>query len=159
MGIDIHGWIERKHESKAAERTKWYGIVKIDSFFAADSGMYGCLFGVGNRFEFEPIVNLRGLPDDASQEVINDTWVGMSHSHTWITQLEIENIDWDETSLDASKFTYVDEKGQQFKMNRKISRRENLQWDKQWQYLFKRMIAFSDNFGSKNIRLVVYFDS
>jgi hypothetical protein len=103
MGVDIEGWVEIKPKNREG---KWVAHTWIDhTLVPGDSFAFGCLFGVRDWI-FRPIAAGRGIPEDASEEVkecalISDD--GYSHSYTWITWAEIQNIDLDEEAEDLSR--------------------------------------------------------
>ena len=93
MSVEIYGVIEGLKEDK------WHFIREIDVDQSYDS--FGSLFGVKNYTNLPPIAPARGIPEDASEEtkILYKASIIRCNSifgETYITQSEIENIDWEE---------------------------------------------------------------
>lgn len=108
MGCDIHGWVEiRTHN--------WYAMVNIEGCTGRSYDTYGCLFGVRNSANFEPVAKRRGLPDDLSIKARRDYQSAESdhHSMSYLTYEEIQDIDWSESAQDSDgRVAVVDEDGE-----------------------------------------------
>ncbi len=76
--------------------TRSYDLFGILADVRNGSGFGGCDLGDG----FIPIVEPRGVPDDASpafkEEV--ESWGGNAHSTSWITVKELLEYDWNQTT-------------------------------------------------------------
>lgn len=95
MGTDIHGCIEFdwSHENNDL----WRCGVVIDYLVGRSYDTFGSLFGVRNPARFDPIAPKRGIPDPCSDYVKENVW---GHSQTYVTQAELEDVDWDGKALD-----------------------------------------------------------
>jgi hypothetical protein len=181
MGTDIGGWVEVK------QYTSWYGVIRVQDILDRHYDMFGCLFGVRNYAGFVPVVEQRGMPDDASHEVKDDWWHTISKAHTWISWEEIRGIDWDEPAekLDQRVHYYQRDENGEWRFYQKAAggypphikvdkeqaieidgilykvermvRRDALVY--QWEFLFKMMEMLAERYGAENVRLVVWFDN
>ncbi|MFF3137718.1 hypothetical protein [Streptomyces mirabilis] len=109
MGTDISGFVECRawqlHEE--GEDSVWRAA--IDLFFlniTRNYDAFGCLFGVRNYANFQPLAMDRGLPVDASETVRAELdqlaqWPDQAYGTTWITWAEIKEVDWDEPAEKA----------------------------------------------------------
>lgn len=62
MGASIHLYFECKTDT-------WWEFVETDVSHPGEYDMMGCLFGIRNHCNFEPIAPPdRGIPDDASDQ-------------------------------------------------------------------------------------------
>lgn len=108
MGTDIYGWIECKTEASAPS---WQAVKNLaDVYHGRDYTAFGCLFGVRNILDFEPIAADRGLPADISPEVAAEAGYftnGNLCCHTWITWAQVQQINWEETSKRVEWAIYV----------------------------------------------------
>lgn len=110
MGCDVHGWIEIR-PYKTVDPKFWTSVIKIDNIVGRNYDMFGLLFGVRNYCNFKPIAEGRGMPKYAEHQKKDDEEDNRSyaqiesddldvdgHSHTWISQSEIEKINWEAKS-------------------------------------------------------------
>lgn len=90
MGCDIHSYAEKRVNGEWEQ-------VGIAPFDWRNYGMYGFLAGVRNYSGVPPIAPLRGLPDDASAAVKeeSETWDGDGHSHSWLAVAELLAFNYD----------------------------------------------------------------
>jgi len=105
MGTSLHLNVECKTD------TGWE-FVETDVSHPGGYDMMGCLFGIRNHCNFEPIVPPdRGIPDDASDQFDplrdNDEFLT-----TWVGLDEIEAVDWNEYANSRdSRVSFYDENG------------------------------------------------
>ncbi len=73
-----------------------YNLFAILADVRNGRGFAGCDTGDG----FNPIVEPRGIPEDASDSVREDSegWGADGHSHSWLTLTEILAFDWTQTT-------------------------------------------------------------
>lgn len=92
MGCDIHGHAERRNA-----HGQWERIDGLAPFDWRGYGMFGFLAGVRNYSGIRPIAKPRGLPADASREVVEDyeSWDGDAHSASWLSVEELLAFDYD----------------------------------------------------------------
>lgn len=113
MGCDIHSFAEMK------KKTRW---VKVGDVFPLDDfdkewykkdfsdspfdwrgyGMFGFLANVRNYSEVPTIIEPRGFPEDASEDVKEawEEWEGDGHTPSWITAQELLDFDYDQVFWD-----------------------------------------------------------
>lgn len=111
MGCDIHLYTERKYEREGKypiwicrdhyilneyyilypefENEKEYKIKPI--YNNRDYTLFAALVGVRNDGTIEPISAPRGLPEDVSRVVYQESqsWGSDGHSHSWLTAAEL----------------------------------------------------------------------
>jgi hypothetical protein len=100
MGTDINGWVEIK--SLLSE--DWLpAICNVTVLVERNYDAFGCLFGVKNHAHFRPIAAERGLPEDLSPEVRQQSEKaaqlaaqGAFLSPSWVLWSELKAIDWEE---------------------------------------------------------------
>ena len=109
MGCDIHSYAEVLNSSTG----KWEvvgDVFPLSEFDREWSGkdfgphpfdwrsysMFGFLAGVRNYSYCEPLVMPRGLPDDASEEILAEAhdWGIDGHSHSWLMLRELVGFDY-----------------------------------------------------------------
>jgi hypothetical protein len=100
MGTDIDGWIEVATEL-TPQMFVWSAVVRVALLLDRDYDAFGCLFGVTNYADFQPIAPNRGIPTDASEIVQHEIASladvpGALLWPTWIAWSEVQTIDWDE---------------------------------------------------------------
>jgi hypothetical protein len=97
--IDLRGRVECRVSSRSASVAIWQVAADLAALrIPRDYDAFGCLFGVTNYAHFRPVAADRGLPADASDDVVA-AHAGSGRSAfgaTWVGWLEIEAIDWDE---------------------------------------------------------------
>lgn len=148
MGTDIHGWVEVVQNLDTGPR--WVGVIRITDIIFRTYGMFGCLFGVLNSFEFEPVAAGRGIPEDASYDVHSDGGDPRDPAPgaSWVLWSELDKINWEEHGSRA----LPDDNG----AARTFARKETIQ--PSWEVLFKMMAALAKWRGEGRVRLVVWFD-
>lgn len=188
MGTDINGWVEirRRYEGvKPPYDIQWYGVIMVASLVDRNYDMFSSLFGVtGHSIRFTPVAPGRSLPLDISEEAGNDylTWDDCVMGETWISWMEIQEIDWDEEAVDGRPHEYVPDgsgglvfarksapssadaivEGNTWQVGEsvfrveKVARRESLRRD--WQLLFRLMEDLAAEYGDDSVRMVVWFD-
>lgn len=99
MGIDIAGWVE------VLEFNQWKAVIRVTDIVSRNYDAFGCLFGVMNSACFEPLAAGRGVPDDASDELITDflSWEDDAFDPTWIGWEELANLDPGEAALEPDQ--------------------------------------------------------
>lgn len=187
MGVDIDGWIEVRDKplDDFFSEITWFGVIQVGVLLHRNTNAFGCLFGVRNPSGFVPIAAHRGLPPDASDRVRGEIKEPDEyHSHTWVTWSELQQVDWDESVINAFINTYRkgedgawindggyiprepieyiegkawEEKGRLHKIER-LTRAEAIQKGA-FGLVFDLMKRLSEDFGDDYVRLVVWFDS
>ena len=98
MGCDIHAFAERRTESGA------YEFIELDDppFDVRSYGLFAFLAGVRNYSDIQPLAEIRGCPDDASDyvKVERDDWEYDGHSHSWLSIDELLAFDYDSFTED-----------------------------------------------------------
>ncbi|MDX1992550.1 MAG: hypothetical protein SF029_09175 [bacterium] len=128
MGTDISGWVE------IPKFDRWRGVIKIDGLLYRNYLLFELLFGVRNRSFAAPIAEKRGIPHDASPEVLLHFSDSDLHQGTsWVGWDELSVIRWE----DYPDITLTTD----------------------WQVLFKLMqlLAEQEGIGASRTRLVVGF--
>jgi len=93
-------WVSADNWEDNPDYPKWSTRPKTINYTSRFySGRDYFLFGVlgGVRYDCpNPIAAYRGLPDDVSQDVKeeSDSWSGDGHSHSWVGLTELINADW-----------------------------------------------------------------
>ncbi|MEO7720073.1 MAG: hypothetical protein ABIY70_28120 [Capsulimonas sp.] len=179
MSVDINGWIEIRPYAAS-----WHGAIRLDAFAPSNYDMFSCLFGVRPFAPFIPIAASRGLPDDISEAASSNylEWEEI-FGESWIMWSEIQKIDWSEEVLDIRPHRYEltngdlvfrgkasandgdnvtegaawTESGFVYRVEN-ISRREALDGSREWRLLFQLMESLTRDYGSENVRMVVWFD-
>ncbi len=85
MGCDIHGHIEYRYSSG---KRQWFNFAAVD--INRDYVLFGYMAGVRKK-DVEPVVPLRGFPEDASLWVLSEwhEWDGDGHHPGWLTYDEL----------------------------------------------------------------------
>jgi hypothetical protein len=99
VAIDLHGRVECRTSPRSAPVATWRSAVDIAALrLPRDYDAFGCLFGVTNYAHFRPVAAERGLPTDASDDVVAAHAAAGRHAFgaTWLSWPEVEAIDWDE---------------------------------------------------------------
>ena len=96
MGCDIHTYAEKKTE------TRYEYISGLVPFDYRSYGTFGFLADVRNYSDVTPISACRGVPADASKEVIaeQNQWDCDGHSHSWLSVDELASFDYDQIMED-----------------------------------------------------------
>lgn len=104
-------WLKEQAEKESGD-TRWYrDRVKVVWYDDCNYNLFAILANVRNSFDFVPIAEPRGLPDDLSDEVkalvdpsddddSNDVWLG-DHSHSWLTVQELLDYDWNQETAEG----------------------------------------------------------
>ncbi|MGC5031868.1 hypothetical protein [Micromonospora sp. DT229] len=90
MGTDIAGGVEIR---PCGPGSPWLLTDLSLDDLPRDYDAFGLLFGVRNYAGFDPVAPGRGLPDDASPDLLalqSDD----EHDHTWVTWTQLAHIDW-----------------------------------------------------------------
>lgn len=91
MGTDIAGGVEIRPRGRGSP---WLlADVSLDAL-PRHYDAFGLLFGVRNFAGFEPVAPGRGLPEDASPELLGLQLADSEHGHTWVSWTELAHIDW-----------------------------------------------------------------
>ncbi|MEV1329889.1 hypothetical protein AB0J20_09975 [Micromonospora costi] len=91
MGTDIAGGVEGRPNGPGSP---WrLADISLDAL-PRHYDAFGLLFGVRNYAGFEPVAPGRGLPDDASPELLGLQLADSEHGHTWVSWTELAHIDW-----------------------------------------------------------------
>ncbi|MDW5328327.1 hypothetical protein [Plantactinospora sp. KLBMP9567] len=107
MGTDIAGGVEIRPHGPGSP---WLlADVSLDAL-PRHYDAFGLLFGVQNYAGFEPVAPGRGLPEDASPDLLGLQLVDSEHGHTWVAWTQLARIDW---SVQASR---VDDRIHEYKL-------------------------------------------
>jgi hypothetical protein len=172
LGCDIHGWLEVRG------KRSWKAIKTIPT--NRDYDMFGILANTRNYVNAVPISDPRGLPEDVSIKVKKESndWGAGGHSHSWLSYEDIKNYDWTQvfhdgrisevdikTGKEISKSTYTslqDHPEEAEKHGVKLEYRTRIAKDliKQcWNDCFAEMAKLSETYGTRNVRIVFWFDN
>lgn len=111
MGCDIHGHIE-VDKSHNEDVTRWISAGTLFPFVGRSYDAFGCLFGVRNYSNFNPVAPDRGIPRPMSRSAKEDyeSWKQDAHSQSFLNYTEIQDIDWDETADEVdARYSVLDE--------------------------------------------------
>jgi hypothetical protein len=160
MGADIHGWVEVEDddmfESGNHIVSVWHGVIKIDHLVHRSYGMFGSLFGWRNGYGFRPIVDVRGAPEDQSEEYFVAKQSFEQEGATWISAVELAAVDWNEEGedyLDETTHTVESEPGP----GRRRSRRGDY-FNGGWAVLIELIGRLAQEYGPHHVRLLVWFN-
>jgi hypothetical protein len=158
MGADISGWVEVEEVYESGNHTfgEWHGVIKIDDLVHRSYGMFGSLFGWRNGYGFRPIVNVRGAPEDQSEEYFLAKQSFGQEGATWISAIELASVDWNEEGdhyLDETTHTVEGEPGPG---RRRIRRGDYLNGG--WAILIDFIDRLAKEYGAEHVRLLVWFD-
>ena len=70
MSTSIYGKIEIKKYDTGFD--DWYSIIDVGIALTENYDLFGCLFGVRNPANFNPLFESRGQPEDCSQDLLSD---------------------------------------------------------------------------------------
>lgn len=106
MGTDIAGWVE------VLQDTGWQGVIFVWPLVEREYGVFGSLFGVRNEDDFVPAFPARGVPEDASTEVLDELGKmgDLAVGATWALWDEIRRLDWDEKGDNLTRRAVIWEK-------------------------------------------------
>jgi hypothetical protein len=132
-----------------ADDEAWYAVINAGQLLEQSYHTFGSLFGVRDRSRFSPIAAHRGLPDDASETVIEEggtppdgkNWSAY-HSHTWISWAELKAVNWAEIEDAPGEL---------------VTRQSAL--SSSFVLVFELMEILARHEGDEKVRLVVWFDS
>jgi hypothetical protein len=181
MGCDIHAWLEIRYDNQWSTPDS----KALDLDRAYDT--FGLFFGVRNQANLSPVAERRGFPHDASALVCQEyqKWSDDAHSVSWLTWADVESMDREQTLFDSriheydaagtylgvfaesSRLTPLEymalARGETVTKDGHLFRREhvkaldNLSTD--WRVTLDRMQALAADYGTGNVRLVVWFDN
>ncbi|WP_329305829.1 hypothetical protein [Streptomyces anulatus] len=149
MSTDISGMIECRPGARIwgpdDEDSVWE--VGIDLYLLNQGNAYdglACLFGVRNSYDFRPLAEDRGFPDDAS-DGLREEFAGYGGSPdvygtTWLTWAELDATDWQETNISGTR-----------------TRASAAGIDTAWGRVWSVMRTLSEVHGAENVRLVAWF--
>ncbi|MGC0329409.1 hypothetical protein RKD23_002399 [Streptomyces sp. SAI-170] len=144
MGISIWGKVECRtgHGAWDYEDEDWDCAIDLDLLLLHnDYASFGCLFGVRDVYDFEPLFAGRGLPGDASTPTRSAIGF-LCKSTSWFTWAEMQGVDWDERSACRDA----------------VTRREVVLEKDVWLPLWDVMRTLARLHGDDNVRLVVAFE-
>jgi hypothetical protein len=140
MGIDITGWVEVNDPYTG----EWDGAIRINYLVGRTYHMFALLFGVKNGWKYRPMAQNRGIPTDASTQVILERGAAKKNgliAPSWIALSEIQQLTPGGTPPESGG---VDP-----------STKEAL--TPGWQMLFELMEILGHRYGARRVRLVVWF--
>ncbi len=107
LGTDIAGGVEiRPHGPGSPWLLTDVSVDALPRHYDA----FGLLFGVRNFAGFEGVAASRGLPPDASTELLTFRLADSEHDHTWVTWAQLARIDW------TAQATRVDDRIHEYKL-------------------------------------------
>ena len=122
MGCDIISFVERKNR----ETQKWEVVrdcIKVNEYYREFHGkdiisspfdwrnydMYAFLAGVRNRSCITPIVEPRGIPNDASEEIVSLYNREPGHTSSYLTVEELLAFDYDRSISEMEEYLEEDD--------------------------------------------------
>lgn len=168
MGCDIHGNLEVKEEGK------WKFIEEIPNVRSYD--MFGILAGVRNYVNAMPISEPRGCPEDISDGTNKklEHWDFDGHSHSWLTYRDFLVYDWSQVFKDGristidkatgkemskASYTYLqDHPNPKYVLDYLDRLAEDL-IPESWEKFLRKMGKLAFKYGSRNVRIVFWFDN
>ncbi|GAB2958220.1 hypothetical protein GCM10027280_53680 [Micromonospora polyrhachis] len=91
MGTDIAGGLEIRPSGPGSP---WLlADLSLDAL-PRHYDAFGLLFGVRNYAGFAPVASGRGLPEDASSDLLGLQLTDGEHDHTWVAWAELARVDW-----------------------------------------------------------------
>lgn len=112
MGCDIHGYVEVDKKHYDEDDSWWKSAGDIFPFVGRAYDSFGCLFGVRNYAQFDPVAADRGIPDNAGRTVKEEyeSWGIDAHSASHLYYSEVQEIDWLETAENPDeRYSILDE--------------------------------------------------
>ncbi len=118
MGTDIHVYIEQKTiKNDNPLMTEWisvdewindsyFEIMEVRKRYWTDRNylLFAILANVRNHYNIQPISLPKGLPDDVSPEVKNQSdEENYAHTRSWLTLKELLEYDWQQTMADDNE--------------------------------------------------------
>lgn len=167
MSTWLFGEVEYRDKAFGSE---WFAVINAGCLIVGDYDLYGCLFGVRNYANFEPLFANRGLPEDCCESV-KQSFCDDFHSPTFCSFSELRSINLEEysTKPDERQWYTLQSKNGPIRIKgnappgvdaepaRRMQRAEALS-NEGYQTVYKLMAVLADRFGEENVRLVVYFD-
>lgn len=159
MGTSIYGSVEIKKFDDGFD--DWYSIIDVGMALGGDYDVFGCLFGIRNYANFEPLFANRGFPNNFSHDFYKtESWKNV----TWCTYQELLNVDLDEKGvlshqrfeLSNGIFGLPENEIQEGK--RKYMTRGQALSHPDFQQLMELMSVLAKRYGNDGVRMVVYFD-
>lgn len=97
MGCDIHMHVEKRVNDAYQKMTELRFADGPAPFNWRSYGLFGFLAGVRNYSDVPPLSQPRGLPDDVSTSVReeSDDWGCDGHSHSWLSVEELASFNYD----------------------------------------------------------------
>jgi len=171
MGADIHGFLEVKKKSE------WKCKGEIPRNRCYD--MFGILADVRNFVNAIPISKPKGTPKNVTKETEEglEQWFMDGHSYSWLNWNEIEKYNWEQIFHDGRISTIERETGREIdkasysyaaECNKSPDKFEYKYLDRVakdivkkcgWKDFFDKMKKLADKHGSKNVRIVFWFDN
>ena len=169
MSTSIYGYVEIKKFDSGLD--DWFSVIDVGIAMTGNYDIFGCLCGVRNYANFEPLFPSRGLPSDCSDEIVSEVEQGDYHSATWCTFRELQEIDLKELSVEPDQRFLGEEKTkkgiitvkrfpsseEEYKKRKYLSRGDALN-DQEYLQLMELMKVLAKRYGAEGVRMVVYFD-
>lgn len=170
MSTSIYGSVEIKKFNLGFD--DWFEIIDVGIALTGNYDLFGCLFGVRNYANFNPLFQDRDFPPDCSDEVSKKFHSEEMYRHlTWCSFHELKNVNLDEIA-DKPDSRIFDEaqtpKGkivikrflegpEETHKARHMSRRQALD-DPDYIQLLELMEVLAKSYGDEGVRMVVWFD-
>ena len=165
MSTEIYGAVEIKMFDWGSDA--WYSVIDAGMFLPANYDLFGCLFGVRNYANFEPLFSSRGAPPDCCDSLLSAYKANDGHhDFTWCFYSELKRIDLSELSLEPNQ-RFWDTKStppmkrlptseEEQEQRTYTTRREALSVP-EFQQLLELMSVLAKHYGEEGVRLSVYF--
>lgn len=166
MAVSMYGFVEAKLSNTGFE--DWYRVIDSTVLVSNPYELMGCLFGVKNFALFDPLFADRGLPEECSEEVVQEaTSADYYKHHSWCSYSELQQVDLEESALAAdlrvlktvngiSVKAPAANEGEQAEAT-VMSRGEALA-NTGFEVLMELMGVLAKRYGNDGVRWVVYFD-
>ena len=167
MGCDIHPWLE------VCKSKKWSFVKVVE--LGRNYDMFGIIAGVRNYVNAIPISEPKGLPNDVSNKITEESngWNYDGHSHSWLNWKEIRDYDWKQVFHDGRESAVSKQTGEPL-WKSSYSNKDHVSEDIEFKFLdvvaqdclsndyielFNEMEDLSHRYGSENVRIVFWFDN
>lgn len=165
MSTSIYGFVEVKLFDNGLD--DWYSVIDTGAVLIGNYDFFGCLFGIRNPSNFEPLFANRGIPEDCCDEIKQDFQNGGFLEPTWCTYKELLNINFDEKALAPDSRVLQNYNGVIVKgypnndaerAQAKIMTRGEALDEPGYKLLLSLMQVLASRYGDSNVRWIAYFD-
>ncbi len=166
MSTSIYGHVEVKLFDGGFD--DWFSVIDSGPIVTGNYDFFGCLFGVRNPSNFQPLYPERGLPVDCCDSIKEDYGEGEYHnSASWCSYSELKNIDLEEKALAPDQRVLQDydgvlvkayAKNDEQRSKAKTMTRGDALDEPGFKLLMELMSVLANKYGKDSVRWVVYFD-